>query len=282
MNPWRLLARCPDARGLVAALAGALAELGGNVTRFGEHVTPDTREFLARVEVALPPGALPDLEARLAGIASATQLSWRLVDAQRKPRVALLCSKQLHCLADLLERHASGEWVVDLPVVISNHPDAAPLVRFHGLPFVHLPIQPGRKAKQEARLLEVLAEHRVDWAVMARYMQILSPELLGAYPGRILNIHHGLLPAFKGGKPYHQAFDRGVKLIGATAHVATEDLDEGPIIAQDVVRVGLADAVEDLVRKGRDVERVVLARAARLMADDRVFVVGHRTVVFED
>lgn len=279
---WRLMARCPDARGLVAALAGALAQAGANVLRFGEHVTPDTHEFLARVELEAPQGALSELESRLAQVGREHQMHWRLLASARPQRVAIMCSKQLHCLGDLLERHASGEWPVELALVVANHPDAEALCRFRGIPFVHLPIAPGAKAEQEAQLLELLAEHRVDWAIMACYMQILSPRILSAYPGKIVNIHHGLLPAFKGGKPYHQAFERGVKLIGATAHVATEDLDEGPIIAQDVVRVGLADTVEDLVRKGRDVERVVLARAVRLMADDRVFVVGHRTVVFED
>jgi len=196
-------------------------------------------------------------------------------------RMAIFVSRQSHCLYDLLWRHSAGELPAELVAVISNHPEMAAVVERHGIPFAVFPISPETKAEQERRELELLIEHRVELVVLARYMQILSPQIVDRYPHRIINIHHSFLPAFVGSKPYHQAHERGVKLIGATAHYATADLDEGPIIEQDVTRVSHRDTVEDLVRKGRDLERVVLARAVRLHLEHRVLPYGRKTVIFD-
>jgi formyltetrahydrofolate deformylase len=200
--------------------------------------------------------------------------------ADERPRVAILASKQPHCLGDLLGRWRAGELPAEIVAVISNHADHADLAEFSGVPFHHLPVTADARAEQEHRLVEVLGEHRVDLVVLARYMQILSPTVLDAYPARIINIHHSFLPAFVGAKPYHQAQQRGVKLIGATAHYATADLDEGPIIAQDVEPVSHRDSVADLIRKGRDLETVVLARAVRAHVEHRTLVFGNKTIVF--
>ncbi|MEZ4254100.1 MAG: formyltetrahydrofolate deformylase [Polyangiales bacterium] len=194
--------------------------------------------------------------------------------------MAILASKQGHCLYDLLFRLRMGELKADVPLVISNHDDHADAVKFFGHAYHHLPIEGGDKAAQETKLLALLAKERIDLVILARYMQVLSPAFVGAYPHRVLNIHHSFLPAFVGAKPYHQAHERGVKLIGVTAHYATEDLDQGPILDQDVVRVSHRDSVDDLVRKGRDLEKTVLARAVRAHLEHRVLVQGNKTVVF--
>jgi formyltetrahydrofolate deformylase len=206
-------------------------------------------------------------------------LSVRSADVRR--RALVMVSKFDHCLVDLLYRWAIGELPVDIPLVVSNHPDLRELVERHGIPYVHLPVGKDSKAAAEARLLELVSEHGIDFVVLARYMQVLSDDACRRLSGRVINIHHSFLPGFKGAKPYHQAFERGVKLIGATAHFVTADLDEGPIVAQDVVRVTHAQSAEALVALGRDVERVVLSRAVRLHAEDRVLLTGARTVVFD-
>ena len=197
-----------------------------------------------------------------------------------RPRALIMVSKFDHCLVDLLYRWSAGELAIDIPVVVSNHPDLAGLIERHGIPFVHLPVTSVTKAAQEAQLLALIESHRIDFVVLARYMQILSSNLCAQLPGRVINIHHSFLPGFKGAKPYQQAYERGVKLIGATAHYVTADLDEGPIIEQDVIRVNHAFEPDDLVVLGRDVERQVLARAVKYHAENRLLRLGHRVVVF--
>jgi formyltetrahydrofolate deformylase len=213
-------------------------------------------------------------------IAARWEMTWRLSDSAAPRRVALLASKLDHCLVDLLYRRRAGELRCEIPCVISNHEDLRGDVEVHGIPFVHVPVSPDAKPAAFAEIERLLVEHRIDSVVLARYMQILPPDLCRRYPGRIINIHHSFLPSFVGAKPYHRAFERGVKLIGATSHYVTEDLDEGPIIEQDVVRVEHDDTVEDLIRYGKDVEKAVLARALRYHLEDRVLLNGHRTVVF--
>ena len=208
-------------------------------------------------------------------------MSYQLCHPERARRVAIFVSRYDHCLWDLLLRHRAGELSCEIPLIVSNHPDLATAVERHGIPFVVYSITPETKKEQERRELELLVEYRADLVVLARYMQILSPQFVDHFPYRIINIHHSFLPAFVGARPYHQAHERGVKLIGATAHYATEELDEGPIIEQDVTRCSHRDTVKDLIRKGRDLEKWVLARAVRLHLGDRVLAYGNKTVVFE-
>jgi formyltetrahydrofolate deformylase len=257
-----LLVNCPDARGIVAALAG----------QFFQRIRFDLAE-LHTDRVALEQGIRETAE-RFA-------MSWRLAYTSQRKRMAVFVSKYDHCLYDLLLRHRAGELQCDIGLIISNHPDLEPIARQFDVPYYVFPIRKDTKAEQEARELELLAAERIDLVVLARYMQILSSGFIEHHPGRIINIHHSFLPAFMGGKPYHQAMERGVKLIGATAHYATTDLDEGPIIEQDVIRTSHRDSVADLVRKGRDVERSVLARAVRWHLEDRILVCGNKTVVFD-
>ena len=214
-------------------------------------------------------------------VAGRFEMRWRVAYERIVKRVAILVSRYDHCLYDLLLRHRSGELCCEIPLIISNHPDLEPVAEQFGLSFRHLPVTPETKSEQEARQLALLREEKVDLVVLARYMQVLSPEFVNQYPAQIINIHHSFLPAFVGGKPYEQAHERGVKLIGATAHYATADLDEGPIIDQGVVRCSHRESVADLKRKGRDLEKVVLARAVRWHLEDRVLVYGNKTVVFD-
>jgi formyltetrahydrofolate deformylase len=207
-------------------------------------------------------------------------MNWRLAESSRRPRMIVFVSKYDHCLVDLLYRHQSGELACDIPVIISNHPDNRPLADFYKIPYAVVSVTKENKAQAEARVQSLLDEHNPDFIVLARYMQILSNEFANKYAQRIINIHHSFLPAFVGARPYHQAFERGVKLIGATSHYVTEVLDHGPIIEQDVVRVSHRDTVEDLIRKGRDLEKVVLSRAVRLHVENRVLVYGNKTVIF--
>lgn len=277
-----LLLSCPDQRGVVAAVAEFIASHGGNIVHAEQHTDEVERVFFQRVEFQLDGF---DLE-RHQILAAFEPLSRRfsmvadLRFTDRRPRVAILASKQSHCLFDLLGRWRAGELPADIVTVIDNHPDHADLVEHMGVPYVHLPVTPDTKADQEAAVLQTLNAHDVDLVILARYMQILSPSLIDAYPSRIINIHHSFLPAFIGANPYRQAHDRGVKIIGATAHYATEELDEGPILDQEVARVSHRDSVADLTRKGRDLETIVLARAVRSHLEHRVLVYGRKTVVF--
>jgi formyltetrahydrofolate deformylase len=275
-----LLISCRDQPGLVHAVAGFVLGQGGNIVHAEQHIDHESGVFFQRVEFETAGLDIDALSAAFAPVAERYGMDVRIRRSDERPRVAVLVSQQPHCLTDLLARWHSGELPADLVAVISNHPDHEPLAKYYGLAFHHLPVTPATKCEQEAALLDTLAAHDVELVVLARYMQILSTTVLDAYPARIINIHHSFLPAFVGARPYHQAQQRGVKLIGATAHYATADLDEGPIIAQDVTAVSHRDAVTDLVRKGRDLETVVLARAVRAHLEHRTLVYGNKTIVF--
>jgi formyltetrahydrofolate deformylase len=277
----RMLLSCPDRPGIVAAVARFLFEQGANIVRSDQHTTdPSGGTFFMRVEFDLPglPERRAELEAGFAAVARGLDMTWRLGTPQPPPRVAVLASREGHCLHELLWRWRAGELPCRLTAVVSNHPELQALVAPYGVPFHHIPVPPDGKAEAEARQLELLAD--ADLIVLARYMQILSPGFVNRFPCRIINIHHSFLPAFAGGRPYEQAYARGVKIIGATAHYVTAELDAGPIIEQDVARVSHRDSVADMRRVGREIERTVLARAVTWHLEDRVLVHQGRTVVF--
>ena len=278
-----LLVSCPDRRGIVAALAQVLYGHGANILDSDQHTDGVAGMFFQRIrfdlaELQTDKGTL---ERAIAEVAGRFAMSHRLVYAKEKKRVALFVSRYDHCLYDLLLRHRSGELACEMALVVSNHPDLEHAAREFGVRFALFPISPETKLEQERREIELLLAERIDLVVLARYMQVVGPELCARFDGRVLNIHHSFLPAFVGAKPYHQAKERGVKVIGATAHYVTSELDQGPIIEQDVVRASHRDSVEDLARKGRDLEKVVLARAVRSHLEDRVLVYGNKTVVFD-
>jgi len=277
-----LLLSCPDQRGVVAAVAEFIATHGGNIVHAEQHTDDVERVFFQRVEFELDGFSLDRHEILNAftTVSDKFFMNAQLRFTDHLPRVAILASKQSHCLFDLLSRWRSGELPADIVTVIDNHPDHADLVQHMGVPYVHLPVTPETKSHQELAVLQTLNENQVDLVILARYMQILSPQLVDAYQSRIINIHHSFLPAFVGANPYRQAHDRGVKIIGATAHYVTEELDEGPILDQEVTRVSHRDSVADLTRKGRDLETIVLARAVRAHLEHRVLVYGRKTVVF--
>ncbi|WP_214325572.1 formyltetrahydrofolate deformylase [Nonomuraea sediminis] len=267
---------CPDRPGVVAAVSGLLAGRGCNIIesqQFGDRVA---ERFFMRVQFSAP----EDLTSAFAALAPDFGMEFKLRDTAVKPRVLIMVSKFDHCLNDLLYRVRSGALDIEVVAVASNHPDLRPLTQSYGIDYHHLPVTPETKQKQEAEVLALVEHYQVDLVVLARYMQVLSQELCEKLAGRAINIHHSFLPSFKGAKPYHQAHARGVKLIGATAHYVTSDLDEGPIIEQEVVRVNHSHSSEDLVAMGRDVERITLARAVRWHAEQRVLLDGHKTVVF--
>ena len=274
-----LLISCPDKPGLSHAVTEFVLACDGNIVLAEQHIDRGTGVFFQRVEFETP-AETDTLEQLFAPTAERFGMTARIRRSDVRPRTAILASKQTHCLIDLLARRQAGELAADLTCVISNHPDHAELAAFYGVPYHHLPVTPETRQAQESELLEVLAGYEVDLVVLARYMQVLGPRVLESYPSRIINIHHSFLPAFMGARPYHQAQERGVKLIGATAHYATVHLDEGPIITQDVAPVSHRDAVTDLVRKGRDLETVVLAEAVRAHVEHRTIVYGNKTVVF--
>ena len=278
-----LLLSCPDRKGVVATVAGFIYQHGGNILHADEHGDRESNTFLMRVEFdpAEMDFPLEDFSRQFAPMAKEFALDWRLAVSDRRPRMAILVSKFDHCLVDLLYRHQSGEIACDIPCIVSNHPDSQPIADFYRIPYYLVPVDKENKMAAEHQILALLERQAVDLVVLARYMQILSADFVRAYPRRIINIHHSFLPAFVGAKPYHQAFTRGVKLIGATSHYVTEVLDDGPIIEQDVVRVSHRDAVSDLVQKGRDLEKVVLSRAVRWHIENRILLYGNKTVVFE-
>ena len=283
---------CLDQRGIVHRVSGFLAEHGCNIIDSAQFGDQESQLFFMRVHFALEDAAISDadLRADFAALSATMQLGGQfhgqLHDAHYKPRVMLMVSKIGHCLNDLLFRYKSGLLDVEIPAIVSNHMEFYQLAASYNIPFHHLPLATGApesaKLAQEAKIIELLDTHQIDLVVLARYMQILSPGLCQALDGRAINIHHSFLPSFKGAKPYAQAHHRGVKLIGATAHFVTGDLDEGPIIEQDVERISHRDTPEDLIRKGRDIERRVLARALRYRLEDRVLLNGRKTVVFTD
>jgi formyltetrahydrofolate deformylase len=276
---WVLTLSCPDRPGIVHAVAGLLAEHGGNITESQQFGDPLSGLFFMRVQVA---ASTPRdvLEAAFAPVAERFSMDWSLDVVGRPVRTLVMGSTAAHCLNDLAFRQRSENLPIDLVAVVSNHTALEPLARFYDIPFHHVPVTAATKPQAEARLLELVEELDVELVVLARYMQILSDDLCRALQGRVINIHHSFLPSFKGARPYAQAHDRGVKLIGATAHYVTGDLDEGPIIEQDVERVDHSRHVDDLVALGQDVERRALARAVRWHAEHRVLLDGHRTIVF--
>ena len=282
-----LLVSCPDAKGEVATISDFVYRHNGNILHADEHADEESGLFLMRVEfdprdfdLDLTQKDLADFGRHFAPIADKFHMNWRLAQSSQRPRMIIFVSKYDHCLVDLLYRHQSGELACDIALIISNHADNQPLADFYKIPYVVVSNTKENKTQAEARIQELIDQHNPDFMVLARYMQILSNDFVNRYPQRIINIHHSFLPAFIGARPYHQAFERGVKLIGATSHYVTEVLDDGPIIEQDVVRVSHRDNVEDLIRKGRDLEKVVLSRAVRWHVESRVLVYGNKTVVF--
>jgi len=291
-----LLIDCPDQRGLVSRVSSLLYAQGANILHADQHQDHNLSLFFMRVEWALngaaasaanlpePHTARFDLEAfkvAFAPLAASLGMNWQLTVGTSRPRMALFCSQYLHCMADLLHRWRTGELSCEIPVIVSNHRDVEKLAAFYDVPFEHVPVTAATRAQAEARQVELLERHHVDFVVLARYMQILSPEFVHRYPNAVINVHHSFLPAFTGARPYHAAHARGVKLIGATSHYVTEILDDGPIIEQDVARISHRDQVEDLVERGRDLERIVLSRAVRWHLDRRILCYGNKTVVFD-
>jgi formyltetrahydrofolate deformylase len=278
-----LLINCPDQKGLTAGISDFIYRNNGNILHADEHREDDQNLFLMRVEWDLAGFAfdMKDFGEKFAPIAARFGMKWRVALSSYRPRVALFVSRYDHCLIDLLYRHRAGELACDIPLIVSNHPDVQPLADFYRVPLHVIPINKENKPEAERAQLGLLAPQNIDLMVLARYMQVLSPEFIRHYPSRIINIHHSFLPAFTGGRPHHQAFQRGVKLIGATSHYVTEVLDDGPIIEQDVVRISHRDLVDDLIQKGRDLEKVVLSRAVRWHIENRVLLYGNKTVIFD-
>ena len=279
---YTLTLSCPDRVGIVAAISTFVAAHGGWITEANHHSDPEAQRFFMRQEIRA--GSLPFgidvFRERFAPIAAEFDMDWRIVDSARKKRVVILVSQLGHCLYDLLARWQAKEWDIEIPCVISNHGTYQRFVEWHDIPFHHIAFTPERKTEANTQIAQLFDEVQGDVMVLARYMQILPKSLCNRYPGQIINIHHGFLPSFRGAKPYHQAYERGVKLVGATCHYVTSHLDEGPIIEQDVVRVDHSDDPDDLVRYGRDIERTVLARGLGYHLDDRVLVQGKKTIVF--
>jgi formyltetrahydrofolate deformylase len=279
----RLLVACPDRPGIIAAATAFVAEHGGNVVDLQQHTDHADQAFFLRVEFEFDDFDLDrdEIGGGLAPVAERFRMRWRLGFSDERPRLGLLASRQPHCVHDLLHRWREGDLAVDIPVLVSNHDDHAAAAEWFGVEHHHLPIVDGDKPAQEDQVRRVLRDHGVDLVVLARYMQILSPEFCDEWSGRLINIHHSFLPSFQGARPYHQAHERGVKIVGVTAHYATAVLDDGPIIDQDVIRVSHRDDVAALQRKGRDLEVAVLARAVRAHIEHRTLIYGRRTVVFD-
>ena len=278
-----LCVQCPDRKGLDAALADFIYRANGNILHFEQHQVAEVSLYLARIEWDLSGFQIDmkDFSRLFAPIADRMNMKWQIALSNDRLRVALLVSKYDHCLVDLLYRWHTGELACEIPLIISNHPDAKRHADFYGLPFHWMEVNQENKQEAERQQRKLLEQHRIDLIVLARYMQVLSPDFIWSYPQRIINIHHSFLPAFLGAKPHHQAFERGVKLLGATAHYVTEVLDDGPIIEQDVIRISHRDAVQDLVQKGRDLEKIVLSRAVGWHLENRVLLYGNKTVVFD-
>ncbi len=286
-----LLIDCPDQKGLVARVSGMLYALGANILHADQHQDHELGLFFMRVEWTLDGGqkagdgamgrAVERFAASFAPMAEALRMRWRLRRTGQRPRVAIFCSQYLHCVADLLYRSSAEELECEIAAVISNHREVESLAAFYGIRFEHIPVTAAARQEAEAKQLALLTAERVELVVLARYMQILSADFVAQYPSAIINVHHSFLPAFIGARPYHAAHARGVKLIGATSHYVTTELDDGPIIEQDVARISHRDQVEDLVARGRDLERVVLSRAVRWHLEQRILCYGNKTVVFD-
>jgi len=277
-----LLIDCPDRKGIVAAVGEFLYRHDANILHADQHQDAERGLFLMRVEWDRADFTLDPAEftRKFAPLAERFGMRWRLEMSALPHRVAIFVSKYDHCLADLLYRHQAGELPCEVPLIVSNHPDARKWSDFYGIPFHVIPVEKDKPAAEKEQL-DLLHEYKIDLVVLARYMQVLSPGFVARYPRRIINVHHSFLPAFMGARPYHRAFERGVKLIGATSHYVTEELDEGPIIEQEVVRVSHRDGLDDLLQKGRDLEKVVLSRAVRWHIDHRILAYAHKTVIFD-
>ncbi|PKO47242.1 MAG: formyltetrahydrofolate deformylase [Betaproteobacteria bacterium HGW-Betaproteobacteria-22] len=282
-NTATLLITCPDTRGIVAAIADFLHQNNANILHADQHQDAENNLFLMRVEWDLTDFKIEieNFEAAFAAVAKQFSMQWQLKLSRHKTRVAIMVSQYDHCLADLLHRHKSGELACEIPLVISNHRDTEALVKFYGIDFHYIEVNKTNKVQAEAAQFKLFDDYQIDLIVLARYMQILSPDFVIRYPQRIINIHHSFLPAFIGARPYHRAFERGVKLIGATSHYVTEVLDEGPIIEQGTDRISHRDQVEDLIQKGRDLERVVLSKAVRWHIENRILLYANKTVIFD-
>ncbi|WP_124949838.1 formyltetrahydrofolate deformylase [Sulfuriferula thiophila] len=278
-----LLISCPDQKGLVAAIADFLYQHNANILHADQHQDAELGLFLMRVEWDLTgfDVDLTEFDTAFKPIAERFQMHWRLAHSGHRPRMAIFVSRYDHCLADLLYRYQAGELNCDIPIIISNHVDTKWLAEAYGIPFQHIAIHKDGKEEAEATQLAILRHHHIDFIVLARYMQVLSADFIRHYPNRIINIHHSFLPAFHGAKPYHRAYERGVKLIGATSHYVTEVLDDGPIIEQDVARISHRDDLDDLIRRGADLEKIVLSRAVRWHIENRVLLYANKTVVFD-
>ena len=278
-----LLIHCPDRKGIVAAISSFLYDRGANILHADQHQDNDLGLFFMRVEWDLADFALDDAGFResFQPLADRFQMEWRLAYSAARPATAIFVSQHQHCLLDLLYRHAIGELRCRIPLIVGNHATARELAGFYGIPFHYVPVDAAHKAQAEQAQLALLEQHGIELIVLARYMQVLSPAFVARYRQRIVNVHHSFLPAFSGARPYHAAYHRGVKLIGATSHYVTEVLDEGPIIEQDVVRVSHRDQVGDLVQKGRDLERMVLSRAVRWHLEHRILHYAGKTVIFD-
>ncbi len=278
-----LIVSCPDKKGLIASVSTFIHEHGWNIINLEQHVDPTENHFFMRIEWDLNgiKTPMPYFEEEFEKkIARRFQMEWRFHISNERPRMALFVSKQSHCLFDILARYQAGEWQVEIPIVIANHADLEPIVRKAGIHFYHIPITRKNKQDQEEKELALLQEHNIEFIVLARYMQILTGSFVSQYPHRIINIHHSFLPAFPGAKPYNSAHDRGVKIIGATSHYVTAELDAGPIIEQDIVQVSHTDQVGDFIRKGRDLEKVVLSRAIWRHLNRKILVFKNRTLLF--
>ena len=277
-----LLVSCPDQKGIVAALSNFLLTHNANILHANQHIDTENNLFLMRLEWDVADFGLCESEFfnNFESIAKKYEMTWRLKSNQIKIKLAIMVSQYDHCLADLLHKHKNGELNCEISVVISNHKTAEKLVNFHGIPFHYIEVNKTNKKDAEERQISLLDEFDVDLIILARYMQILSPYFVTKYPEKIINIHHSFLPAFIGAKPYHRAYERGVKLIGATSHYVTDELDEGSIIEQDISRISHRDQVVDLVKKGKDLERVVLSRAVSWHIENRILLYGNKTVIF--
>jgi formyltetrahydrofolate deformylase len=279
-----LLLHCPDQPGILAAVTEFINQHKGNILYLDQYVNREEQMFFMRIKWDLTDFRIPKekiSEYFQVLLAERYQMSFRLYFSDTKPRMAIFVSKMAHCLYDLLARYAAGEWYVEIPLIISNHPDMEPVAQQFGIPYFYFPINKENKAEQEKAQLDLLREHKITFCVLARYMQILSPEFIQNYPDKIINIHHSFLPAFAGAKPYHAAHERGVKIIGATSHYVTSELDAGPIIEQDVTRISHKDTVEELIKKGRDLEKIVLSRAVEKHIERKTLTYKNRTIVFQ-
>lgn len=282
-NTATLLISCPDRKGIVAAIANFLYRNGGNILHADQHLDRNSGLFFTRIEWDMTDFKLTkeNIVKKFTPIAHDFQMEWNLEYSDYLPKIAILVSKEEHCLSDLLSRYKNRELSGRIPFVFSNHPDVKDLVEFYGIKFFHMRTHGNNRKLVEEFILKLLDKDSIDLVVLAKYMQILSPDFIHRYKNRIINIHHSFLPSFIGAKPYHQAYQRGVKIIGATSHYVTEELDNGPIIEQDIIRISHRDTVERLISKGRDLEKIVLSRAVRWHLENRILIYGNKTVVFD-